>query len=91
MLTALQVWKFSITFADVLGLSSVTFDEFVQSLHDYDSRLLGELHIALLKSIIKDIEDVSRTPSVALAVNPAGGHPQIVEGVRMHLSFFQNL
>ncbi|EEE55157.1 hypothetical protein OsJ_02965 [Oryza sativa Japonica Group] len=75
-----QVWKFSITFADVLGLSSVTFDEFVQSLHDYDSRLLGELHIALLKSIIKDIEDVSRTPSVALAVNPAGGHPQIVEG-----------
>uniref|UniRef100_A0A0E0C5V6 Homeobox domain-containing protein n=1 Tax=Oryza meridionalis TaxID=40149 RepID=A0A0E0C5V6_9ORYZ len=76
----LMVWKFSITFADVLGLSSVTLDEFVQSLHDYDSRLLGELHIALLKSIIKDIEDVSRTPSVALAVNPAGGHPQIVEG-----------
>uniref|UniRef100_A0A0D9V401 Homeobox domain-containing protein n=1 Tax=Leersia perrieri TaxID=77586 RepID=A0A0D9V401_9ORYZ len=76
----LMVWKFSITFADVLELSSVTFDEFVQSLHDYDSRLLGELHIALLKSIIKDIEDVSRTPSVALGVNPGGGHPQIVEG-----------
>ncbi|KAF0917404.1 hypothetical protein E2562_017855 [Oryza meyeriana var. granulata] len=76
----LMVWKFSITFADVLGLSSVTLDEFVQSLHDYDSRLLGELHIALLKSIIKDIEDVSRTPSVTLGVNPGGGHPQIVEG-----------
>ncbi|XP_040376666.1 homeobox-DDT domain protein RLT2-like [Oryza brachyantha] len=76
----LMVWKFSITFADFLGLSSVTLDEFIQSLHDYDSRFLGELHIALLKSIIKDIEDVSRTPSVALGVNPGGGHPQIVEG-----------
>ncbi|KAL6615773.1 hypothetical protein ACP70R_038043 [Stipagrostis hirtigluma subsp. patula] len=76
----LMVWKFLITFADVLGISSVTLDEFVQSLHDYDSRLLGELHVALLKSIIKDIEDVARTPSVALGVNPGGGHPQIVEG-----------
>ncbi|KAM0864539.1 hypothetical protein ACQ4PT_043854 [Festuca glaucescens] len=79
-LIELLVWKFLITFADVLGLSSVTLDEFVQSLHDYDSRLLGELHVALLKSIIKDIEDVSRTPSAALGVNPGGGHPQIVEG-----------
>ncbi|KAI4999641.1 hypothetical protein ZWY2020_004230 [Hordeum vulgare] len=76
----LMVWKFLITFADVLELSSVTLDEFIQSLHDYDSRLLGELHVALLKSIIKDIEDVARTPSVALGVNPGGGHPQIVEG-----------
>nr|XP_034595610.1 homeobox-DDT domain protein RLT2-like isoform X2 [Setaria viridis] len=76
----LMVWRFLITFTDVLGLSPVTLDEFVQSLHDYDSRLLGELHIALLKSIIKDIEDVARTPSIALGVNPGGGHPQIVEG-----------
>ncbi|KAF8675750.1 hypothetical protein HU200_047234 [Digitaria exilis] len=76
----LMVWKFLITFTDVLGLSPVTLDEFLQSLHDYDSRLLGELHIALLKSIIKDIEDVARTPSIALGVNPGGGHPHIVEG-----------
>ncbi|PWZ30361.1 Homeobox-DDT domain protein RLT2 [Zea mays] len=76
----LMVWKFLITFTDVLGLCPVTLDEFVQSLHDYDSRLLGELHIALLRSIIKDIEDVARTPSIALGVNPGGGHPQIVEG-----------
>ncbi|KAJ1284714.1 hypothetical protein BS78_03G226300 [Paspalum vaginatum] len=76
----LMVWKFLFTFADVLGLSSFTLDEFIQSLHDYDSRLLGELHVALLKSIIKDIEDVARTPSIALGVNPGGGHPQIVEG-----------
>jgi hypothetical protein len=47
--------------------------------------LLGELHIALLRSIIKDIEDVARTPSIALGVNPGGGHPQIVEGVGIDL------
>ncbi|KAL6610783.1 hypothetical protein ACP70R_040752 [Stipagrostis hirtigluma subsp. patula] len=82
----LMVWKFFVTFADILGLPSFTLDEFVQSLHDYDSRLLGELHVALLKSIIKDIEDVARTPSVAMganqssSANPGGGHPQIVEG-----------
>lgn len=41
----------------------------------------------MLKSIIKDIEDVARTPAVAMGVNqnsaanPGGGHPQIVEGV----------
>lgn len=52
-----------------------------------DPRLLGEIHIALLKSIIKDIEDVARTPSTGLganqnsAANPGGGHPHIVEGV----------
>lgn len=52
-----------------------------------DSRLLGELHVALLKSIIKDIEDVARTPATGLGMNqyntanPEGGHPQIVEGV----------
>lgn len=49
--------------------------------------MLGEINIALLRSIIKDIEDVARTPSTGLgtnqysAANPGGGHPQIVEGV----------
>ncbi|KAJ0985990.1 hypothetical protein J5N97_004346 [Dioscorea zingiberensis] len=82
----LMVWKFLITFADVLELWPFTLDELVQALHDYDSRLLGEIHVALLKSIIKDIEDVARTPSIPLAssqnyaVNPGGGHPQIIEG-----------
>lgn len=52
-----------------------------------DARLLGEIHISLLKLIIKDIEDVARTPSINLganqngAANPGGGHPNIVEGV----------
>ncbi|KAJ8484020.1 hypothetical protein OPV22_016505 [Ensete ventricosum] len=82
----LMVWKFLITFADVLGLWPFTLDEFVQSLHDYDSRLLGEVHVAILKSIIKDIEDVARTPASTLGasqsstVNAGGGHPQIIEG-----------
>jgi hypothetical protein len=56
--------------------------------------LFGELHVALLKSIIKDIEDVARTSSVVSGVNqsssanPGGGHPQIVEGVRAYLFYF---
>ncbi|XP_052177400.1 homeobox-DDT domain protein RLT2 isoform X2 [Diospyros lotus] len=82
----LMVWRFLITFADVLGLWPFTLDEFIQAFHDYDPRLLGEIHVALLRSIIKDIEDVARTPSSGLAAsqnsasNPGGGHPQIVEG-----------
>lgn len=100
----LMVWKFLITFADVLGLWPFTLDEFLQSLHDYDSRLLGEIHVALLKSIIKDIEEFARTPAVALGVNqnsvanPGGGHPHIVEGAytwgfnicswQKHLNYF---
>ncbi|KAL4311998.1 hypothetical protein GQ457_01G046740 [Hibiscus cannabinus] len=82
----LMAWRFLITFADVLRLWPFTLDEFVQAFHDYDSRLLGEIHVALLRSIIKDIEDVARTPATGLgmnqycAANPEGGHPQIVEG-----------
>ncbi|XVE66156.1 hypothetical protein DITRI_Ditri08aG0057700 [Diplodiscus trichospermus] len=82
----LMVWRFLITFADVLGLWPFTLDELVQAFHDYDPRLLGEIHVALLRSIIKDIEDVARTPLTGLgtsqnsAANPGGGHPQIVEG-----------
>ncbi|KAG4116015.1 hypothetical protein ERO13_D12G143800v2 [Gossypium hirsutum] len=82
----LMVWRFLITFADVLGLWPFTLDELVQAFHDYDPRLLGEIHVALLRSIIKDIEDVARTPSTGAgasqnsAANPGGGHPQIVEG-----------
>ncbi|KAI7741603.1 hypothetical protein M8C21_026532 [Ambrosia artemisiifolia] len=82
----LMVWKFLITFADVLGLWPFTLDEFIQAFHDHDPRLLGEIHVALLKSIVKDIEDVARTPSSSLgpnqtsSPNPGGGHPSIVEG-----------
>ncbi|GFP97110.1 homeobox protein aristaless [Phtheirospermum japonicum] len=82
----MMVWKFCVTFADVLGLWPFTIDEFIQAFHDYDSRLLGEVHTAILKLVIKDIEDVVRTPSGGpgtnqySAVNPEGGHPHIVQG-----------
>jgi hypothetical protein len=36
-LNGFQVWKFFITFADVLWLPSFTLDEFIQALHDYVS------------------------------------------------------
>lgn len=48
---------------------------------------MGEIHIVLLKTIIKDIEGVARTLSVGVganqnaAANPGGGHPHVVEGV----------
>ncbi|XP_059282469.1 homeobox-DDT domain protein RLT2 [Lycium ferocissimum] len=82
----LMVWRFLITFSDVLHLWPFTLDEFVQAFHDYDPRLLAEIHIALLKLIIKDIEDVARTPASAVGANPnsganpGGGHSDIVEG-----------
>ncbi|KAG5390394.1 hypothetical protein IGI04_031935 [Brassica rapa subsp. trilocularis] len=82
----LMVWRFLISFSDVLDLWPFTLDEFIQAFHDYDSRLLGEIHITLLRSIIRDIEDVARTPYSGIGnnqyttANPEGGHPQIVEG-----------
>ncbi|KAG7612214.1 Homeobox domain [Arabidopsis suecica] len=82
----LMVWRFLITFADVLGLWPFTLDEFAQAFHDYDPRLMGEIHIVLLKTIIKDIEGVVRTLSTGVganqnvAANPGGGHPHVVEG-----------
>lgn len=52
--------------------------------------MLGEIHVSLLKLIIKDIEDVARTPTgfgvnQNGAINPGGGHPQIVEGVNFSM------
>ncbi|KAJ0233722.1 Homeobox-DDT domain protein RLT1 [Hirschfeldia incana] len=82
----LMVWRFLISFSDVLDLWPFTLDEFIQAFHDYDSRLLGEIHITLQRSIIRDIEDVARTPYSGIGnnqyttANPEGGHPQIVEG-----------
>ncbi|KAH9321847.1 hypothetical protein KI387_016486, partial [Taxus chinensis] len=81
----LMVWRFIITFADVLGLWPFTLDEFVQAMHDYDSRLLGEIHVSLLKTIVKDIEDAACATSNVLGANQnnvslaGGGHPQLVE------------
>lgn len=120
------MWKFLVTFADVLGLWPFTLDEFVQAFHDHvsylfkiflicnltfnmpcdsyliiyfpsifqDSRLLGEVHVALLRCIIKDIENVTRSPSAGLgsnqssAPNPGGGHLHVVEGVRLLAGYY---
>lgn len=35
MVKTFQVWRFLITFADILGLWPFTLDEFVQAFHDY--------------------------------------------------------
>ncbi|GER53295.1 homeodomain-like transcriptional regulator [Striga asiatica] len=81
-----RVWRFLIAFADVLGLWPFTLDEFIEALHDCDSRLLGEIHMAILRCIMKDIEDVARAPANTMganqssAFNPLGGHPHVVEG-----------
>lgn len=54
--------------------------------------MLGEIHVTLLRSIIRDIEDVARTPFSGIGnnqyttANPEGGHPQIVEGVTFSVS-----
>ncbi|KAL2650700.1 hypothetical protein R1flu_018828 [Riccia fluitans] len=81
----LMVWRFLTTFADVIGLWPFTLDEFAQSLHDFDPRLLGEIHIALIKTMVKNIEDAAQAATsgaggsqhaIALA---SGGHPQLVE------------
>lgn len=81
----LLVWRFLTTFADVVGLWPFTLDELVQAYHDYDSRLLGEIHVALLKTLVRDIEEAAQAVSggmvgqrdaIAMA---AGGHPQLVE------------
>ncbi|XP_047308886.1 homeobox-DDT domain protein RLT1-like isoform X2 [Impatiens glandulifera] len=82
----LMVWRFCTTFADAMGIWPFTLDELVQAFHEYDSRLLGEIHISLLKLVIMDIENVSRTSSVSVganqiaASNPDGGHPHVVDG-----------
>ncbi|CAM8989551.1 unnamed protein product [Rhodiola kirilowii] len=82
----LMVWRFFTTFADILELWPFTLDEFVQAFHDYDSRLLGEMHVALLKLMVKDIEDAARASQMAsgtnqaVTVSPEGGHPHVVEG-----------
>ncbi|CAN8313497.1 unnamed protein product [Cochlearia groenlandica] len=82
----LMVWRFLISFSDVLELWPFTLDEFIQALHDYDSRLLGEVHVTLLRLIVRDIEDVAKIPFSGIGnnqyttSNPEGGHPQLVEG-----------
>ncbi|KAG1334985.1 putative homeobox-DDT domain protein RLT1 [Cocos nucifera] len=76
VMNLLMVWKFLTTFTDLLELRQFTLDELVQSLHDHDSKLLGEIHVSLLKYIIKEIKNVARTHSPS----SADVYPRIVKG-----------
>lgn len=51
-----MVFRFLYTLADVIGLCPFTLDEFLQAFHDHDSKLLGQIHIALLKLLLEDVE-----------------------------------
>lgn len=51
-----MVFRFLHTLADVIGLCPFTLDEFLQAFHDHDSKLLGQIHIALLKLLLEDVE-----------------------------------
>ncbi|EFJ11353.1 hypothetical protein SELMODRAFT_447019 [Selaginella moellendorffii] len=81
----LMVWGFLTTFSDAIGLWPFTVDELVQGLHDFDSRLLNETYIALLRTLIRDVEDAAQAAASGTAGSQhaiavaAGGHPQIVE------------
>ncbi|KAJ7521596.1 hypothetical protein O6H91_19G060800 [Diphasiastrum complanatum] len=80
-----MIWRFLTTFADVIELWPFTVDELAQAFHDYDSRLLNEIHLALLKTLMKDVKEAAQATATgaggsnhATAI-AAGGHPRIVE------------
>ncbi|KAK6940406.1 WHIM1 domain, partial [Dillenia turbinata] len=51
-----KVLHFIYTYAVKLDICSFTLDAFAQAFHDKDSLLLGKVHIALLKLLLRDIE-----------------------------------
>lgn len=51
-----MVFQFSYTLADVTGLCPFTLDEFLLAFHDHDPKLLGKIHIDLLKLHLEDVE-----------------------------------
>ncbi|XP_020587732.1 homeobox-DDT domain protein RLT2-like isoform X2 [Phalaenopsis equestris] len=83
----LMVWKFLVTFAGEFGLWPFTLEEFAQAFHMQDSRLLGEIHVAVLKYIIRDLEDSKNTHACAPCFsedkfdNPESTNSKIVDGV----------
>ncbi|RZC71564.1 hypothetical protein C5167_034786 [Papaver somniferum] len=48
--------RFLYTHAVTVDMSPFTLDEFAQAFHDKDSLLLGEMHVALLKRLLSDVE-----------------------------------
>ncbi|XP_022890929.1 homeobox-DDT domain protein RLT3-like [Olea europaea var. sylvestris] len=56
-----KVFHFICTWAIKIDVRSFTLDEFAQAFHDKDSLLLGQVHVALLKLLLYDVEqDLSR-------------------------------
>ncbi|KAL2557928.1 Homeodomain-like transcriptional regulator [Forsythia ovata] len=56
-----KVFHFLCTYAIKIDVCSFTLDEFAQAFHDKDSLLLGQVHVALLKLLVSDIDqDLSR-------------------------------
>lgn len=51
-----MVFRFLYALADVINLCPFTLDEFLQAFHVHDSKLLGQIHIALLKLLLEDVE-----------------------------------
>ncbi|PIN09263.1 hypothetical protein CDL12_18165 [Handroanthus impetiginosus] len=51
-----KVFHFLCTYAVTISIYSFTLDEFAQAFHDKDSLLLGQLHVALLKLLLSDID-----------------------------------
>ncbi|XP_027163335.1 homeobox-DDT domain protein RLT3 [Coffea eugenioides] len=51
-----KVFHFLCTYALKIDVCSFTFDEFAQGFQDKDSLLLGQVHLALLKVLLSDIE-----------------------------------
>lgn len=47
----MQVWRFLITFADVLGLWPFTLDEFTQALHDCVSSI-GSISLIVVEVLL---------------------------------------
>ncbi|MCL7030168.1 hypothetical protein MKW94_018097 [Papaver nudicaule] len=51
-----KAFRFLYTHAVTVDMSPFTLDEFAQAFHDQDSLLLGEMHVALLKRLLSDVE-----------------------------------
>ncbi|KAL9164032.1 hypothetical protein ABFS82_06G079800 [Erythranthe guttata] len=51
-----KVFHFLCTYAVTISIYSFTLDEFAQAFHDKDSLLLGQVHLALLKLLLSDVD-----------------------------------
>lgn len=76
----LMAWSFVTSFSEQLGLWPFTPEELANALDDFDSRLLGEIHIGLLRVIAADIRAFQQRAEAEAASYPVpeGGLPPVV-------------